>query len=202
MSFASSFATIANAIQDTNFFTSVRESGLAYPVIMSTHLASIALFGGMIVMTDLRLLGLAMTATPVSDLIKQLRPWKHAGLTLMLVAGILLGGAKLGSYYDNPYFQIKMTLLLLVGVHALVFRNSVYRNPDLDRVKVMPGNARAAAIISLVLWFGIMSAGRWIAYFERPEDKPKRRVETTLLKQRLRPAAPQLNTGKHARGQS
>ena len=50
----SSIGSIAQAIQDTGFFTAIRESGLAYPVIMSTHLSSIAVFGGMILMTDLR----------------------------------------------------------------------------------------------------------------------------------------------------
>ena len=34
----------------------MRESSYAYPIIMSTHLACIAVFGGMILMTDLRLM--------------------------------------------------------------------------------------------------------------------------------------------------
>jgi hypothetical protein len=60
-------------------------------------------------------------------------------------------------------------LLACVAVHAMVFRRSVYANPEqLDRAPVIPGVAKAAACLSLVLWIGIMSMGRWIAYFERP----------------------------------
>ena len=169
-----SFGTIAQAIQDTDFFTSVRESGLAYPVILSSHLSAIALFGGMILMTDLRILGLAMKSTTITDMVQQLRLWKRIGFVIMVSCGILLGGAKFAQYYDNPYFQMKMLLLALVGVHAIVFRKSVYGNTEaLDRAPVMPGVAKAAAILSLCLWIGMLSCGRWIAYFERPEEHMK-----------------------------
>jgi hypothetical protein len=174
MSFVTSFGPIAQAIQDTDFFTSVRESGLAYPVILSTHLSAIAVFGGMILLTDLRILGLAMKGTTITDMVTQLRLWKQIGFVIMVGCGIMLGGAKLSQYYDNPYFQMKMSLLFLVGVHAIVFRKSVYGNTEaLDRATVIPGVAKAAAIMSLCLWIGIISCGRWIAYFERPEEHQK-----------------------------
>lgn len=167
-----SAASIANAIQDTALFTGMRESALVYPIILSTHLACIAVFGGMILMTDLRLLGLAMTDISVTDMVTGLRNWKRLGFVIMIGCGIMLGGAKFGQYYDNPYFQLKMTLLALVGVHALVFHKSVYANTQaIDRAPAIPGVAKLAACLSLALWLGIMSCGRWIAYFERPEEK-------------------------------
>jgi hypothetical protein len=175
-----SLATICQAIQDTDFFTSIRESGLVYPVILSAHLSSIALFGGMILMTDLRILGLAMKNTPVSEVVGQFRLWKRIGFVIMVGCGILLGGAKITQYYDNPYFQLKMTLLLLVGVHAFFFHRSVYGNTaQLDRAPVMPGVAKLAAVLSLALWIGIVSCGRWIAYYERPEEHRRAPVAAT-----------------------
>jgi len=162
---------MAQAIQDTGFMTAVRESGLAYPIIMSTHLSCIAVFGGMILMTDLRLLGVAMKDVSITAMVTQLRPWKYLGFVIMISCGIMLGGAKLTQYYDNPYFDLKMTLLLLVFVHAMVFRKSVYRNTEaLDKAPTIPRAAKAAAILSMCLWVGILSCGRWIAYFERPEE--------------------------------
>jgi hypothetical protein len=172
-----SVGAIANAIQNTDFFTAMRESELVYPIVLSLHLTSIAVFGGMILMTDLRLLGLAMQKRTVTDVITQLRIWKYVGFVIMISCGIMLGGAKFGTYYDNPYFQMKMSLLFLVGVHALVFRRSVYGNTvNLDRAPEMPRVAKVAACLSLALWLGIMSCGRWIAYFERPEDRPVRKA--------------------------
>lgn len=169
------FASISRAIQNTEFFTALRESGLPYPIILSLHLTCIAVFGGLILMTDLRLLGWALRDVPVSDVIRQTRIWKRLGFVIMVSCGLLLGGAKALSYYDNPYFQAKMLLLALVGVHALVFRRSVYANTaELDRAPRPPRAAKWAAWLSMILWVGILSNGRWIAYYERPEDIPRR----------------------------
>jgi hypothetical protein len=165
----STLAQFSQWISSLDFFTALRESALAYPVIMSLHLTSIAVFGGLILMTDLRLLGLALPKTPVSDVIAQTRLWKRIGFVVMVTCGVLLAGAKLDKYYDNPYFQLKLLFLTLVGVHALVFHRSVYGNAsELDRATAIPAIAKAAACLSLVLWIGILSFGRWIAYYERP----------------------------------
>lgn len=167
-----SLINICQAIQDTSFFTAVRESGLPYPIILSTHLTSIAIFGGMIAMTDLRILGLALRKMSITDVVTEARPWKYFGFILMISMGILLGGAKLAFYYPNPYFRMKMSLIALVGVHALVFRRSVYRNTEaLDRAPRVPTVAKVAAISSLCIWVGILSCGRWIAYWESPAQK-------------------------------
>jgi len=169
---------IAQAIENTTFFTAMRESMLVYPIVMSTHLTMIAIFGGLILMTDLRLLGVALTGFPASEIVTRTRPWKYVGFVIMITCGILLAGSKLSNYYDNPYFQTKITLLALVGVHALVFRRSVYGNPEaLDDPQGMPRAAKIAASLSLVLWLAILSNGRWIAYYERPEDKPPVKAE-------------------------
>ena len=152
----------------------IRESGYTYPMILSTHLATIAVFGGMILMTDFRILGWAMKEVPVSEVYGQLRRWKQIGFVIMVTMGLLLATSEMDKYYGNPYFRMKLSLLpKLVAVHAIVFRKSVYGNTAaLDRALHMPTVAKVAAIISLVLWIGIASCGRWIAYYE-PKDKDK-----------------------------
>jgi hypothetical protein len=166
-------AEISHQIQSIGFLTYIRESGYTYPMILSTHLATIAIFGGMILMTDLRILGFAMREVPVSEVYGQLRRWKQIGFVIMVTMGLLLATSEMDKYYANPYFLMKMSFLLLVGVHALVFRRSVYGNTvALDRAPQMPTVAKVAAISSLVLWIGIACCGRWIAYYE-PKDKDK-----------------------------
>lgn len=154
-------------LQQSDFGTALRESALVYPTVMATHLTGMALFGGMIFLTDLRILGIAMRGTPVSDVVNQFRPWKRVGLVLVASCGIMLAWAKAEFYYHNPFFWAKLTLLMLVGVHALVFRKSVYNNTAaLDRAPVMPANAKLAACLSLALWIGLVSMGRLIGYYE------------------------------------
>ncbi len=179
------FAEFAQWVAGLGFFTALRESGLPYPIVMSTHLSSIAIFGGAILMTDLRILGFAMKSMTITEVYRQTRIWKRIGFCIMITMGVLLAGAKLDKYYDNPYFLIKMTLLLLVGVHALIFRPRVYkRSEEIDRAPAVPGVAKAAAWLSIVLWVGILSMGRWIAYYEKPGDIPR----TTTPDSELAPA--------------
>ena len=71
-------------LQSTDIMTFIRESGLTYPVIMSTHLTCIAVFGGMIVITDLRLLGWAFQNRPIADIVNGLRWWKRLGFVIMV----------------------------------------------------------------------------------------------------------------------
>jgi hypothetical protein len=182
-------AEFSQWISGLDVFTALRESALAYPIIMSLHLSSIAVFGGLILMTDLRLLGLAMPNTPVSDVIAQTRIWKRIGFVVMVTCGVLLAGAKLDKYYDNPYFQLKLLFLTLVGIHALVFHRSVYGNAsELDRAPAIPAIAKTAACLSLVLWIGILSFGRWIAYYERPGQVGSAPAATTQSASRVSPS--------------
>ena len=160
-----SISSLSHWIQSAQLPTYVRESELFYPMIMTTHLACIAFFGGLILITDLRLLGLTMKSTPAPVVIAQLRPLKWIGFVIMVTCGILLATAKLDKYYPNPYFQFKLTLLALTGLHAWVFHRSVYSKTA--SAEGLP--AKLAGILSLVLWTSILSMGRWIAYYEPPK---------------------------------
>lgn len=167
-----SAAEISHAIQEIGPLVGIRESALLYPIIMSTHLACIAAFGGMILVTDLRLMGLAMTGMPLSELLDGLRIWKRVGLTIILACGVLLATSEMDKYYLNPYFHTKLTLLLLAAIHPIFFRRTVYNNArELDKAATMPGMAKLAGWTSIIIWVGILSCGRWIAYYESPERK-------------------------------
>ena len=157
-------------LQATQFATAFRESALVYPIVMTGHLTGMGLFGGMIAMTDMRLLGWAMRGSSITEVVEQFRVWKRIGFVLVVGCGAMLLAAKAELYYHNPFYWTKMTLLALVGVHALVFHKSVYGNTAaLDRAAKIPRVAKVAACISLFLWVGLVSMGRSIAYWELPE---------------------------------
>ena len=148
-----------------------------YPIIMSLHMIGIALFGGMILMTDLRLLAWAMTKRSVADVINQFRVPKRWGLLLTATCGILMAGSKAEEYYYNTFFRTKLILFAVVIVTELVFYRSVYADPAaLDRAPAIPGNAKLAAAISMLLWISIACCGRGIGYIEPPLDKIHARI--------------------------
>lgn len=159
-------------LQSTGFFTELRGSWDVYPVVMSTHVAGIALFGGMILAVDLRLLGLALRKYPMADVVDQLRVLKRIGFVIVATCGFLMFGSKAEEYYYNAFFRTKMTILALIFIHALVFRPSVYaRVAEFDKAGQVPGRAKLAAAFSLVLWMGMIICGRGIGYIEPPLDK-------------------------------
>ena len=158
---------IAHSIESIGFLSDFSESVLAYPIVLSIHLTCIALFGGMILITDLRLLGIAFKSLTITEVVTSLRPWKRVGGTMMIALGLLLAASEAGKYAPNPYFWIKMITLGLIGVHALIFRPIVYnQTEELDRSPVMPTKAKVAAILSLALWTNMFVMGRLIAYWE------------------------------------
>ncbi len=160
---------IAHSIQSIGFLTDFSESVLVYPIVLCIHLTCIALFGGMILMTNLRLLGLTFKSLTITEMVTNLRPWKRAGGVVMLAAGSLLATSEAEKYSPNPYFWTKMIILALIGVHALIFRPIVYnQTEELDRSPVIPTRAKVAAILSLILWISMFTMGRLIAYWEPP----------------------------------
>jgi len=171
--------SFAQWLQSTDFFTALRISRYAYPTVMSVHLLGIALFGGLILMTDLRLLGLAMRKHSVTDVVDQFRMPKRIGLILVATCGILMLGSKAEEYYYNIFFRIKILLLTLMFIHGWIFRRSVYYNTaEIDRAPRIPPRAKLAASLSLLLWAGIACAGRGIGYIEPPLDKIHARALT------------------------
>jgi hypothetical protein len=165
---------ISETIESIGFLTALRESALVYPIIMSTHLACIAVFGGMILMTDLRLLGIAMTDRSVTDVVNQFRFWKRVGFCIMVTMGVLLAASEAVKYSDNPFFWAKMSLLVFVGVHAAIFRPRVYNNTaEIDRAPLLPGRAKLAGALSLLIWLGVLTMGRLIGYYEPKTGQPQ-----------------------------
>ena len=167
-----SLYSICESIENTALFAHVRETPWVYPIVMATHLSCIAVFGGMILMTNLRLLGLALRDLTVAEVVGGLRLYKRIGFVIIVTCGLLMAGSEAPTYYPNPYFWTKMILLVLVGVHALIFKRTVYDHPEeLDKSPVLPTRAKAAAVLSLILWVSIPVFGRMIGYYEPNEGK-------------------------------
>jgi hypothetical protein len=123
------------------------------------------MFLGLAVMLDLRLLGVAFVKTPVSEVANRLLPWTVVGFVVMVITGVLLFYAIPVKTYLNIFFRIKVLLLILAGINVAVFHNTIDRKrSEWDLAPVPPLRARLAGGFSLVLWAGVVVAGRMIAY--------------------------------------
>ena len=110
-------------------------------------------------------MGLSFKDYSVSMLAKRFLPWIWAGFVLQVLTGFLLFASEAAKMYGSDVFRAKMLMIAAAGINALVFHVLAYRSVGKwERDRVAPLSARCAGAISILLWFGIVGAGRWIAY--------------------------------------
>jgi hypothetical protein len=145
--------------------TALHESMYMYPLVESTHVLTLMLFVGLAIVLDLRLLGLILRGVPVSQVAGRLLPWTIAGFVVMTLTGLLLFYAIPVRTYQSIFFRAKVIFLILAGVNVWYFHTRVYKRiSEWDRDVITPRAARRAGLASLVLWAGVIVAGRMIAY--------------------------------------
>lgn len=142
----------------------MRSSAWLYPIVEIVHIAGFSVLVGSVVLFDLRLLGCA-PALPVAALGRHLLRWALASLLLVVPSGLLLFSAHPVELARNPAFLLKLVLLAGAGLNALLFHLLPYRTvAEWDRAAGAPPQARAQASFSILLWLGVISCGRLLAY--------------------------------------
>jgi len=143
----------------------IRESLYFSPYLTVAHVVSMCLFAGLIVMMDLRLLGIGNMRTPFSEVQRRLFPWQMLGMALSSVTGLTLAFADPMRFFVNIFFWTKMLVMVLAGINALAFHfityNSVVR---WDSSATTPFGARLSGGLSIVMWAVVIVAGRLIPY--------------------------------------
>jgi hypothetical protein len=152
-------------LEGTPFSTWMRESTWAEPIVETIHVLTLAVFLGFVLLLDLRLLDLTMRHRSVSELLQQLSPGLFGGFAVMVLTGILLFSGDPVAFYGTLFFKLKMIMLVLAGVNLLVFNATLGRRvTEWDGQIHTPWGAKAAGMVSLVLWVAIVACGRGIAY--------------------------------------
>ena len=130
--------------------------------MMDMHFVGLALLIGTVGILDLRMLGFAKQI-PINPL-HRLVPWALAGFGINLVTGVL-AFTGMSNYYTYDWaFWLKMLAIMLLGLNVAVF----YLTGAFDSVEGLgPGEdappfAKFIAATSLVLWFTVITLGRYI----------------------------------------
>ena len=143
----------------------LRESIYAYPIMLTSHVVTMCLIAGLLIMMDLRLTGVGNLRTSVTSIQNRLFPWQMVGLFGSSMSGLALLYSQPMRFYGNFWFWIKMSLMLLALVNALWFHQTTYKTVEQwDTDPVPPTKARLAGLFGLLLWSGVIVTGRMIAY--------------------------------------
>ena len=140
-------------LERLDWTTALRESPFGYPLIETSHVACIVVFAGLVIMMDLRLVGLAFTHAPLAQIQRRLFPWQMASFVPSTATGILLFCVDPLRYYRNVFFLAKLVFLVLAGLNALAFHLKTYRRAEGwdDDLQVI-ATARLTGAASLLLW--------------------------------------------------
>ena len=152
-------------LADTPFSTGIRESTYIYPVIESVHVLSLCMFVGLLLLWDLRLVGITLRRIAVSEVWARLIPWITLGAVLMVISGLFLFASDPVRFYGNIFFRIKALGLFLALLNALAFHFGIERRlVEWDTSAVTPRAAQFAGAASIALWAVIVVTGRFVAY--------------------------------------
>jgi hypothetical protein len=143
----------------------VQAEPLAFPLIEAAHVIAVMLVFGSIAMLDLRLLGVSSRHYGVIRISNEVLPWTWASFAVSVVTGGLLFVGQATNYLNNNEFRIKMALMALAGLNLAAFHVFTWSKVrDWNAGVPTPVAAKLAALLSLVLWSGVVLAGRWIGW--------------------------------------
>jgi hypothetical protein len=152
-------------LEHTPTAIAISESVWLFPGIESVHVLAITLVVGSITMVDLRLLNLNLRERPAGELIAEVLPWTWVSFAVAVCSGALLFSSNATHYWGTVPFRAKMLLLALAGLNMLVFHATMHRSLGVwGRQPQTPRMAKISGGLSLGLWIGVVTLGRWIGF--------------------------------------
>jgi hypothetical protein len=157
-------ANICTWLALTPFSLTLQNVGWIVPAVQTVHILAIGVVISAVFMVNLRLMGILgvdQTLARVSARFLVVIWWT---LPVLLATGAVLIIAEPARSLGSAAFQLKMVLLSLAIIVTLYCQHVLMRESVLAGRRSGPNTARMVAAVSLLLWIGIIFAGRWIAY--------------------------------------
>ena len=153
-------------IEHTLLSQTIQSVNWIVPTVQTIHILAITVVAASALMIDLRLFGIFSAERPLRDVSARFLPLVWWPLLLLLLTGAIMIIGEPARSLKNPAFQLKMAMLVSALIVTGLFQVLLRRDPDFGA----PGNHRrvaatSIAAVSLMLWTGIIFAGRWIAYY-------------------------------------
>ncbi len=145
----------------SSLLVAMRSSPWLFPVIATIHLLGLAVFGGAVLIVDLRLLGFGLSRQPPAQLARDAEPLLLGSLLIMLLTGLLLFMCFATKYYYLTAFWVKLASLFLAVVFTFTLRRRVVTSGE---TKMRALWSKPAALVSVSLWTSVVLTGRLIGF--------------------------------------
>jgi hypothetical protein len=130
-----------------------------FPVLEVIHISFFSASIGLASVVNLRLWGAVFDRVPAIDLNRKLFLWTLAGLTVVLVSGMMLFTMDPYRYFYNSAFRFKMIALLV----AIIYHYAVH-SIFISRSREGSAIARLSAIVETALWVSVAFGGIFFAF--------------------------------------
>ena len=127
----------------------------------SIHLMALAVLGGTVLVTDLRLLNLVLKDVPSEVVADQAHRWFRIALFFILASGIFMAAAVAQRMYYNDFFWAKMSALLVGILFVFAVKRPLLKG---NHSEINPTVLKLVACASIVVWFSVAATGRWIGF--------------------------------------
>lgn len=135
------------------------------PTIQSIHIIGIAAVFGSVFMIYLRILGWAGMDQTLRQTTSRFGPWLTGGLWVMLVTGVLMVIGEPVRELVTFSFWLKMFFVAVGTVISTVFLLAVRKHDQQWEERLVKRRSiQGLAILTFLIWVGIIILGRLIAY--------------------------------------
>jgi uncharacterized membrane protein len=135
----------------------------AVPTIQTLHILCIAIVFGGAVFINLRVFGLIERDQPVEAVLGRFLPPMSIAIVVLAVTGALLIASEPNRALFRVVFWVKMALVLLALAATWTQRRLILTGSARDG-GAATFSVRLVAGVTLLLWIGVIFAGRWIGY--------------------------------------
>lgn len=136
------------------------------PIIQTVHILGIAVVMGTAVMVNLRVLGIAAPSQSLSELTNRVAPWFWIALVSNFISGAFFVFGRPNRYFNNPVFASKVAVLIPAVFLFALFYFMHKKQENYWEQNSKKTLAKGMAVLSILLWIGVCTGGRWIAYLE------------------------------------
>lgn len=149
---------LLHTIEQLGLARLLKGSFFAYPAVSAVHIAAVGTLFACVIMVDLSVLG-AIRSVPRIALVPLLRRVALAGFAVAVLSGAMLFSVQATTYADNPAFLLKLSLIAVAATNFAVFL-ALDRKPSGQASAAL----RVSALMSVVLWGGVLLCGRLIGF--------------------------------------
>jgi hypothetical protein len=139
----------------------VKDKAATFATIEAVHLMALAMLGGAVLVSDLRLCNVVLKDVPSKIVTDNAHKFFKVALIVLLVTGFVMLAGVATKCYHNFYYWVKMAALAVGILFAFTIRQPLLRR---NHDELNPMTLKLVAVASMSVWLLVAASGRWIGF--------------------------------------